>query len=92
MTLIDELQNAFHHLKCTFEAYHNSDLLELAYAEFTLKCYAGYADQIYSTILHPDAPLTDAFRSIGIDTPRDQLPMLLATFYHHLHTGPNALS
>ena len=64
----------------------NSDLLTMSYAEFSLNCYVGYADRIYGSMLSDTAPLTRAFLSIGVDTPRDQLLILLDTFYLHLHT------
>lgn len=92
MTFIEELRRAFDQLHSMLEEDHNEALLDMAYAEFTLKCYAGYADQIRTVLLHNGAPLTRAFDAIGVDQPRDQLVLLLDTFYLHLHTAQNSLS
>lgn len=92
MNLTEELRRAFSQLKAMFLEDQNASLLDMAYAEFTLKCYAGYADRIYATLLRRGAPLTRAFDAIGVDQPRDQLLMLLDTFYLHLRTAQNALS
>ena len=81
MTWINELQGAFLQLRNMLLEDQNDALLGMSYAEFTLKCYVGYAERIYSTLLRQDAPLATALRAIGVDTPRDQLLMLLDTFY-----------
>ena len=82
-----ELTLAFTQLQTMLTEDQSADLLTMPYAEFSLKCYVSYADRIYSTMLHSSAPLTRAFLSIGVDTPRDQLLILLDTFYLHLHAG-----
>ena len=87
MLFRSELENAFTLLENMLIEGKSDELLVLSYAEFSLKCYVSYAEQIYSTILHKSAPLTRAFLSIGVDTPRDQLMILLDTFYLHLHTS-----
>ena len=86
MVLRSELEIAFSQLQNMFIENQNSDLLTMSYAEFSLKCYVAYADRIYGSMLSDTAPLTRAFLSIGVDTPRDQLLILLDTFYLHLHT------
>ena len=87
MSFEKELNFAFTQLKNIIIEDKSDELLTLSYAEFSLKCYVSYAERIYSTILHESAPLTCAFLSIGVDTPRDQLLILLDTFYLHLHAG-----
>jgi len=87
MFFIEELQNAFLQLKNMLDEDQNADMLDMAYAEFTLKCYAGYADRIYRTLLQKGAPLSSAMNEIGIDMPRDQLLILLDTFYLSLHSN-----
>ena len=89
MSFEKELNRAFAQLKTIIAEDNSNELLTLAYAEFSLKCYVGYAKRIYGSILHENAPLTRAFLSIGVDTPRDQLLILLGTFYLYLHTGAN---
>ncbi len=86
MCFTEELQRAFSQLQSIILEDQNADLLDMSYAEFTLKCYAGYADRIYATLLREGSPLNNALRAIGIDQPRDQLVMLLNTFYLHLRT------
>ena len=85
MNFTEELRHAFHQLHAMLLEDQNTALLDSSYAEFTLKFYAGYADHIYAMLLHEGAPLTSAFRMIGVDQPRDQLLMLLDTFYLHVH-------
>lgn len=92
MSFIEELRRAFDQLHSMVTKDHNDALLVMPYAEFTLKCYAEYADQIRAVLLHNGAPLTRAFDAIGVDQPRDQLVMLLDTFYLHLHAAQNSLS
>ena len=92
LEMTEELRFAFSQLRAMFLQDQNASLLDMAYAEFTLKCYVGYADRIYATLLRKGAPLTRAFDAIGVDQPRDQLIMLLDTFYLHLHAQPTALS
>ena len=87
MEFRSELEKSFSHLQAMLIENRSADLLTMPYAEFSLKCYVSYAERIYSTMLHSSAPLTRAFLSIGIDTPRDQLLILLDTFYLHLHTS-----
>ena len=87
MTWFNELQGAFLQLKSMLIDDQNEDMLDLSYAEFTLKCYVGYAERIDSTLLREDAPLAKAFCSIGIEQPRDQLLVLFDTFYLHLRTA-----
>ena len=85
MPFIDELQKAFNQLHSMLENDQSNELLAVPYAEFTLQSYAKYAQPIYETLLSPNAPLTNAFCAMGIDTPRDQLLMLLDTFYLSRH-------
>ena len=87
MSFIEELQNAFFQLKNMLNEDQNADMLDMAYAEFTLKCYAGYADRLYSTLLRKGAPLSIAMNEIGVDMPRDQLLVLLNAFYLSLHSN-----
>ena len=81
MSFDNELHIAFTQLQNMLLENHSADLLTMPYAEFSLKCYVSYAERIHNTILHSSAPLTRAFLSIGVDTPRDQLLILLNTFY-----------
>ena len=92
MNITEALRLAFSQLQTMLLEDQNAALLDMSYAEFTLKCYAGYAERIYATLLRADAPLNSALRAIGIDQPRDQLLMLLDTFYLHLRMSPHALS
>lgn len=89
MIFCSELEKAFSQLQDMLIENQSTDLLTMPYAEFTLTCYAGYHLKIYSDILSKDFPLERALRSIGIDTPRDQLMILLDTFYLHLHACMN---
>ncbi len=91
MTVVNELQTAFSQLESIFEEDHNTEILDMAYAEFTLKCYIGYANRIYETILNKNAPLSAALCAIGIDIPRDQLLILLNTFYLSRHSNTNSI-
>ena len=88
MQFIEELKRAFNQLQSIILDDQNADLLDMSYAEFTLKCYIGYSKHIYTTLLHEGAPLTNALCAIGVDQPRDQLVMLLDTFYLYRHIHP----
>ena len=86
MSFSKELFHAFDQLNSLFEEDQNTAIFHMTYAEFSLNCYVGYADRIYGSMLSDTAPLTRAFLSIGVDTPRDQLLILLDTFSLPLHT------
>lgn len=92
MDFIDKLQRAFSQFQSMLIDDQNADILELSYAEFTLKCYVGYSQRLYDTILQENAPLAKAFRAIGIEQPRDQLLMLLDTFYLSLRTSKRPIN
>lgn len=92
MNVAEELHRAFDQLQAMLLEDQNAVMLDMSYAEFTLKCYAGYAKRIYATLLCQGAPLTHALCSIGVDQPHDQLLILLDTFYLHLRTAQNAIS
>lgn len=92
MCFTEELHRAFNQLQTMLLEDQNAALLDMPYAEFTLKCYAGYANRIYATLLRQGAPLTHALCGIGVDQPRDQLLILLDTFYLHLRAVQNVIS
>ena len=86
MFIQKELANAFSQLHSMIIEDQSEELLTLTYAEFTLKCFIVYNEQIRRTILHADAPLPQAFCALGVDQPNDWMSLLLISFYFHLHT------
>lgn len=64
----------------------HSDILSMPYAEYSLQCFVIYKDRLFAGLLHENGELAQAFRTIGVEQPRDQLVIFLETFYLRQHT------
>ena len=86
MSFIDKLRIGHTRLLSMIHEDGHDDILLMTYAEYSLQCFVIYKDAIYHDILHENGALAQAFLSIGVEQPRDQLLILLDTLYLALHT------
>jgi len=81
MSFIDELRNGLSQFLAIIRKDGETDILSMPYAEYSLQCFVIYKDILFENLLHEDAPLARALRSIGVEQPRDQLMIFIETFY-----------
>jgi len=89
MSFIDELRSGHAGLLSMIREDGHEDILLMPYAEYSLQCFVIYKGAIYHDILRENGALAQAFLSIGVEQPRDQLVILLETLYLFLHTKPS---
>jgi len=89
MSFIEELRSGHASLLSIIREDGHGDILLMPYAEYSLQCFIIYKDAIYHNILRENGSLAQAFISIGVEQPHDQLIILVETLYLFLHTKPS---